>query len=64
MLVQVIVRRGRKWRKLAGAPEATSLEVAKAQAALALLEHWVRASRVVASYEWYDPHVVFEAHRK
>jgi hypothetical protein len=64
VLVQVIPRRCRAWRELRSGRAPRTIAKAKAKAALALTMPWVRAVRVVASYEWYDPSVVFEAHRR
>lgn len=60
--VYAIWKGGRKWKPLPNRPR--SIASAKRTAALALADlHYIRGVRVVLSYEWYDPHVAFEALR-
>jgi hypothetical protein len=64
IIVQVIPRRCRTWRDLRSGRSPRTVAAAKRKAALALAEWtWVREVRVIACYEWYDPHVVFAARR-
>jgi hypothetical protein len=64
VIVQVIPTRCRVWRDLKSGRAPRTIARAKAKAALALIWPWVRAVRVVACYDWYEPSIVFEAYRR
>lgn len=60
--VWCLMIRARKWYQLEGRHR--SIPAARRRAALVLAEDRdIRAVRVIANYEWYDPMIVFAVER-